>query len=382
MESSEFSDSTLQKEDEDARRQSEELFAKAFRVSPAALWISNLDTGVALDVNDSFLRFTGYSREEVIGETTMSLGLWADAETRRDVIAAVRKNGFVRDLEFQFRKKSGELRDGLLSAEIAEIQDQVCMLISCSDITARKRAEAELNRLLVEVQTGREALQRLSRRLLEIQESERRYIARELHDEIGQVLTAVQINIEALKRLPEAEPLSARLGESVSLVDHALQQIRNLSLDLRPSLLDDLGLVSALLWYIERQRERTGIDIQLVLDPLPSHLPPDIETASFRIVQEALTNITRHAKATQVRVALGLRNGNIELVIKDNGVGFDVRAARERASSGESMGLLGMQERAELAGGRLSIESAQGQGRRQGTTVQVWMPFAVARTED
>ena len=194
-----FSDITAQKESEDARRQSEELFAKAFRVSPAALWISNLDTGIALDVNDSFLRITAYSREEVIGATTMSLGLWADVRTRKEVIASLRKDGFVRDLEFQFRKKSGELRDGLLSAEIADIHGEVCMLISCSDITARKRAEAEMNRLLAEVQSGREALQGLSRRLLEIQESERRHIARELHDEIGQVLTAVQINIEALR---------------------------------------------------------------------------------------------------------------------------------------------------------------------------------------
>ena len=119
--------------------------------------------------------------------------------------------------------------------------------------------------------------------------------------------------------------------------------------------------MSALLWYIERQSDRTGIDIQLVLGQLPSHLPTEIETASYRIVQEALTNIARHAEAAHVRVELGLRDSTVDLLIKDDGMGFDVRAARERASSGESMGLLGMQERAELAGGQLSIEFYPGE---------------------
>jgi signal transduction histidine kinase len=142
-------------------------------------------------------------------------------------------------------------------------------------------------------------------------------------------------------------------------------------------LLDDLGLVSALRWYIQRQSKRIGVDIQLALDPhetLPSRLPPDIETASFRIVQEALTNIARHAEASQVTVELRLRDGFLELAIKDDGVGFDVRAARERASMGGSMGLLGMQERAELVRGHLAIESTTGRGTR-GTIVRVWLPL-------
>ncbi|MDQ6692824.1 MAG: PAS domain-containing sensor histidine kinase [Chloroflexota bacterium] len=363
----------------------EDLFAKAFRVSPAALWISELVTGLALDVNSSFLRITGYTRDEVIGQTTISLGLWADKDARNTLVDVLLSQGHIRDMELQFQTKWGEVREGLFSAEIADIEETRCLLVSCTDITERKRAVDELDRyaarvgaLLEEVSTGKEALRGLSRRLLEIQESERRHIARELHDEVGQTLTAIQINIETLQRAPEASSLQPRLQESVTLVEYALQQVRNLSLDLRPSLLDDLGLVSALLWYAERQSERTGTDIQVVVNPLPTRLPPDIETACFRIVQEALTNVARHSDARQVRVELSLRDDTLEAAIHDDGAGFDVGAARKRASGGASMGLLGMSERAELVGGHLTIVSEL----RKGSTVKALLPFTTAARED
>jgi signal transduction histidine kinase len=226
-------------------------------------------------------------------------------------------------------------------------------------------------RLLEEVSTGREELQSLSRRLLEIQENERRHIARELHDEVGQVLTAVQMNIETLKQSPQGRKMEARLAESIDLVERVLQQVRNLSLDLRPSLLDDLGLVSALMWYVERQSERPGFDVQFAFDPLQTRLPSDIETACFRIAQEAMTNILRHTQATQVQIELRQHGEELELTIRDNGRGFNVRAARNSAAGGKSMGLLSMQERAELLGGRLTIESKPGEG----TLVRATLPI-------
>ncbi len=216
--------------------------------------------------------------------------------------------------------------------------------------------------LLHEVHAARERLQSLSEQLLVAQETERRSIARELHDEIGQVLTAVGTNLQAI--VPTANPatLSKRIEESLDLIDDALRRIRDLSLDLRPSLLDDFGIVPALQWYIDRQAQRSGLDIELVAEPPDIRLPPGLETACFRVVQISLTNVERHSRAKNVSVELRVSDGQVELVIRDDGVGFDVQAALERASHGATLGLLSLQERVRLARGVLDIKSAPGNG--------------------
>jgi PAS domain S-box-containing protein len=218
-------------------------------------------------------------------------------------------------------------------------------------------------------------LQTLSRRLLNVQEKERRHLARELHDEIGQVLTAVQINLEAISRSSSAVDVAPRLEESIGMVERALGQVRDLSLDLRPSMLDDLGLVSALLWYAERQEQRTGIPTTFVADQMEMRLPADVETACFRVAQEALTNVARHARARHVEIRFRHHHGELELAIHDDGVGFDVDAARGRAVHGVSLGLLGMEEGVDLVGGNLRIVS----GPAHGTTVQVFFPLHTAQ---
>src|SRR5207253_7364849 len=138
------------------------------------------------------------------------------------------------------------------------------------------------------------------------------------------------------------ESMQPHLEESVALVDRLLEQVRSLSLDLRPSLLDDFGLVAALRWYVERLAQRSGLDVSLVANPLESRLSAELETAWFRIAQEALTNVVRHARARRATVELSQRGGELELLIRDDGVGFDVRAARKGAGRGASLGLLGM----------------------------------------
>ncbi len=226
-------------------------------------------------------------------------------------------------------------------------------------------------RLYQQVRAGRQRLQTLSRRLIEAQETERRHIARELHDEIGQALTAVKINLQAIQRLPDPSTLTAYLQESIEIVERALQQVRNLSLDLRPSLLDDLGLIAALRWYIDRQAQRAGFTARLTADPIETRLPADIETTCFRVAQQALTNIVRHAQARHVDVELRHSDAVLELIIRDDGVGFDVQAALDNAVKGASLGLLGMQERVLLIGGQIEIRSAPGQG----TEIQARLPL-------
>jgi GAF domain-containing protein len=226
-------------------------------------------------------------------------------------------------------------------------------------------------KLFAAVQASGERLQALSSRLLEVQEAERRHIARELHDEMGQALTAVKINLQMLRRAAERGPAAGRLDDSLGMVDRILQGVRRLSLDLRPSLLDDLGLGAAVRWYVTGQAQRAGLAAEVVAGSLPTDLPPALTTTCFRIVQEAVTNVVRHAQARHLTVSLTLGPAALELTVVDDGVGFDVAVARRRALDGGSLGLLGIEERAELAGGRSAIESAP----RQGATVRVTLPL-------
>ena len=217
-------------------------------------------------------------------------------------------------------------------------------------------------RLFEELHTAHERLQSLSSQLVEAQEAERRHLARELHDEIGPVLTAVRMSLQVAQQLPEAATRIPALERGISAVDRALEQIHTLSLDLRPALLDDLGLVPALRWYVDRQAQQAGFTACVAADAFEERLPPALEITCFRIVQEALTNVVRHAQAAQVQVELRNRETELELVVRDDGVGFDVEATLEQAAQGASLGLLSMQERARLVGGRFEITAAPERG--------------------
>jgi len=228
-------------------------------------------------------------------------------------------------------------------------------------------------RLFAAVQATGNRLQAVSSHLLEVQEAERRHLARELHDEIGQALTAVKINLQMLQRLPDMGAAAGRLDDSLAMLNQILEGVRQVSLDLRPSLLDDLGLASALRWYVEAQAQRAGLTPEVVTEALPDDLPTATATTCFRFVQEAVTNVLRHARATRVRVTLQCVDAGLTVSITDDGIGFDVTAARRRALAGESLGILGLEERVDLAGGHSSIESSPG---GHGTTVRAWLPLA------
>jgi signal transduction histidine kinase len=215
-------------------------------------------------------------------------------------------------------------------------------------------------------------LQTLSRRLVEAQETERRHLARELHDEIGQTLTLAQLNLQAV--LPQVNANSGqqgRLQECLTAVERVLEQVHDISLNLRPSILDDLGLEAALRWYTHRQAALVGITPEFIAPPLPQRVDARVETECFRIAQEALTNVVRHAHAKKVTVELQATHRQLELWVRDDGVGFDVEQRREHAAQGASLGLLSMEERAALAGGGLQITARAGGG----TEVHAWLPL-------
>jgi PAS domain S-box-containing protein len=257
------------------------------------------------------------------------------------------------------------------------VGDKVVGVVSVSSQSPRRFTEEDLKllllvadraapaveqaRLLEQVRAGRERQKALSRRLLTAHEEERRRLAVELHDELGQVLTAVKINLASLERLPGAAAAPTHLKDSIASVDQALEKVRDLALDLRPSVLDDLGLPAALRWYVDRFARTAHVDAHLSIAAVP-HLGADVETVCFRVAQEALTNAARHAQARHVWVDLHLLPWGLELSVRDDGKGFDTAVATDHAVGGASMGLLGMQERVALIGGQFEIRSAPGTG--------------------
>jgi PAS domain S-box-containing protein len=494
-------DITDQRRAEEALRVSEARFSRLFRNSPAALGMETLHCGRMIDANDQWLELFDYRRDEVIGHTTVELNLWADPGGRARMVEGLLRDGVGRDLEIRVRRKSGEIREALLSFIRAEMpgEEEPVMISMLLDVTDRRRAELERARLdsitdaalsylgldallrellgrlrsalraevasvwlvdgdaqvlalravdgvpferiadvripidssepltldaggsddwfarvwslvglplragmgvplvveakaigvlnvasarspftpedqrllqvvadraapaiererLVEtVGESRRRLAALSQRLVEVQETERREIARELHDEIGQFLTGLLFKIEG-----RGAGAGSQKDEMKGIVHDLIDRVRDLSMKLRPSMLDDLGLLPALKWQIHRFETQTGIYVRFNHADLDRRFGGQVEITAYRIVQEALTNVARHARVRQAKVDVRANPDSLIVRIEDEGRGFDVEAALAARSSG----LEGMRERSRLAGGRLVIESEPGQGTR------------------
>ena len=233
--------------------------------------------------------------------------------------------------------------------------------------------EAALSDTAARLRTSREELQGLSRRLVESLEDERRSIARELHDEAGQALTVLALGVGSLEKEFQFSPgVHNRISELKRQISDVQEGLHRLAANLRPVSLDRLGLVPALQQYVEDFGRQSGLPIQFVsAGGEPQHLPGDAKTALYRIAQEALTNVVRHAKANRAGVILELRDESVLLIIEDDGVGFDVGEAVQR----RRLGLTGIRERAETMRGQVSVESAPGAG----TTLFVRVPLSDER---
>ena len=218
------------------------------------------------------------------------------------------------------------------------------------DITPQKLAEGNLK-------NAESSLRNMANRLVRLQEEERRNIARELHDQVGQSLTGLKLMINQAMRSPK-EKIDPVLEEAQSVVTELIQQVREMSLTLRPSMLDDLGLLPTLLWHLERYTTRIGIKVNFEHNGLQATFSPDVGTAVYRIIQEALTNVARYAKVSEVSVQISADDSAIRLVVEDRGRGFDL----SKVSTKEAAGISGMRERAQLLGGSLIIKTSPGAG--------------------
>jgi signal transduction histidine kinase len=249
--------------------------------------------------------------------------------------------------------------------------EDVAMLMALASQAAVAVQNAQL---FAELEAQREALRQVSLRLVNAQEEERRRISRELHDELGQALTALKINLDVARRALPADvlpKLRRSIYEASSLAVQTLETARSLSLELRPAILDDLGLVSALRWEIDHYEQRTGQKVYFEADLGDTVLRPELEITIYRIITEALTNVARHAHASHIWAYLRVENRQILAGVEDDGVGFDTTAWFNTRGERQSLGLAGMRERAGLLGGRLDVISRPGHG----THVQVQLPI-------
>ncbi len=315
-----------------------------------------------LHCNQRFARFLGMGIQKVIGSSVKDL-VWPDDHGRLDALLRIsaRKN-----CRAEIRLKSRKVVPLPVHFSLSPLRldgtQAICLI--ASDISEVKRAERELR-------ASSEQLRKLSAHLLSVREEERTRISREVHDELGQSLTAVKLDLAWLAgRLPrrdgqKLDQTKKRIRSTVKLADSLIQSVRRISTELRPGILD-MGLAAAVEWQVQEFQARTGIqcEVRLLTQEV---FAQNISTALFRILQETLTNIARHAKATRVEVVKQKQRDRLILRIRDNGRGFDP----EDPSISKSLGLLGMRERAASLGGGVNIASAPGKG----TTVTAWIPL-------
>jgi two-component system sensor histidine kinase UhpB len=343
-----------------------------FERSPLPMWVVDTQTLGFLAVNDAALRLYEYSRDEFLAKTALDIRRPEDDTSFREFLSG--EGGAVHYGVFRHLKKTGEPIDIDGVGHLVAWRGRPARLVQINDITERLRTQQTLERLNRELELSHERLRALSRRLFEVQEEERRRLARDLHDDVGQALTALKIQLESLARGGGELAARSRVDECVDTVQHTLERVRQLSLSLRPPQLDDLGLAAALRSHLDRQARVAGLQAHFETEDAPQDLAPDTETACFRVAQEAINNVLRHARARNLWVRLFTAGGRLAISVRDDGQGFDIDSVRERSLSGASLGLIGMEERMALAGGSFELRSAPGQG----TILLATFPLAAA----
>jgi two-component system sensor histidine kinase UhpB len=365
-----FANAIARKRAEEALFRREAELNEAQRLAGIGSWEWDI-VADGVTCSNEVRRIYGFEREDPSPpERAFSEAVHPDDRARRSAaVDAALKGGPPYNVEFHIIRPDKSVR--FVHSRGRLIHDEagkpVRMLGMTQDITERKRAAKEL-------EEANHRLRILSRRLFEVQEEERRHLARELHDEIGQALTAAKINLQSITGNGGSATV-ARLQETTAILDRLLGQVRKISLDLRPSMLDDLGLVPALRSLLDQQGRRASVAVRFSAENIPEKLDPEIQTTCFRIAQEAITNTLRHAHATHVDVDLRRENGKLRLLIRDNGIGFDVESAQAQTVG---LGLIGVRERAALVGGRAKIISSP----NKGTTIEVSAPLTRSERQD
>jgi PAS domain S-box-containing protein len=353
---------TARKRAEEALRASEERFAKIFHLSPFRMGILRIRDAVVLEVNDTWIRETEYSRDEVINQPIFKFLTSMEESLVEKIRQLLKTPKPVVDMEVRFTTKLGREVIANTSAVMFDLDCEPCYLWVANDITKRKHAE--------------DALRALSARIRSTREEEGTRIAREIHDELGGVLTGLKWDLEKIDNTLESSTdfsdiseIRERISGMTGLIETTINTVRRIASELRPGVLDDLGLVAAIEWQIEQFQSRSGLTCHWTNNASEIQLTRERATAVFRILQEILTNVLRHARATNLYVKLTRSENYFELEVRDDGQGI----SESQLTNTQSLGLLGMKERALLVGGEVNITGKEGGG----TTVVVRVPLGL-----
>ena len=331
----------------DTERTSEGRFQELFENCRDAIYVHDLSGRYTL-VNRAAEELSGYTRTEILGRHYSNFVAPRHLKEARENFCLKLDVPIETTYEAEVVCKDGvRIPVEISSRMIYENGEAVGVQGTVRDITERKRAQ--------------DILQTYSHRLIEAQEAERQTIARELDDEIGNVLLELKLKLSSIQNETEASRLHSQIAEAIDKLEEVLVQVSDLSLDLRTSQLEELGLVAALRWYVARYAKRNGIAAEVIGDLATGPLPHDVEMACFRITQEALANTARHSGATRATVHLERGKGQLHLAVHDNGIGFNSRKFLDGFSARAS-GLRGMQERAMAIKAQIEIISKPGSG--------------------
>ncbi len=325
----------------EALRLSEEKFFKAFYATPVPLSISRLSDGLYIECNDAYAKLSGYKRDEIISKTSTELNFWITPDDRTKFMSELIKTNSIRDYELNFRVKDGTIINTLASNELIIINGESCILSVLYDITERKNYEKKILAAVIETE-----------------EKERTNFSQELHDGLGPLISAIKMYVQLIS-IPDSKMDSKTIiDKTEELINEASKTVRDISFKLSPHILQNYGIIEALLAYIEKVKETNNI--KFVLNNLDiCRFIEVLEIIVYRVICECITNTLKHANASVIELDLVCKNNELEIIYHDNGRGFDVE---QTINSHKGIGLLNMQSRIKSINGNMKIESNPNSG--------------------